>query len=55
MAHIDDSETHRANPAFTGSSMRTPLLERDDEPSSVRSRHDRPRVTIADVFFSPAE
>ena len=31
MAHIDDSETHRANAAFIGSSMRVPLLERDHE------------------------
>ena len=31
MAHIDDTETQRANVAFIRSSMRAPLLERDNE------------------------
>jgi RNA polymerase sigma-32 factor len=31
MAHIDDSETHRANAAFIGAAMRAPILERDRE------------------------
>jgi RNA polymerase sigma-32 factor len=41
MAHIDDSETHRANTAFIGSAMRVPLLERDHELALARRWRER--------------
>src|SRR5438132_11297772 len=41
MAHIDDTDTQRANVAFIKSSMRAPILERDHEFELARRWRER--------------